>query len=308
MDIEATLVQGREYGQVEDMQRRDLDISGVVKTFASLEEFLQGSPANLTDGVYAIEHGLPTFVKWLNRGSDTTVVTFTAAASRQMTTLPVFSGITSTRQLPANVLMFSDPTMLLDRETTIAWFAGNQYQPELQSDIAKIIDSFRGDGDCILLGGSGGGYSALVQHSKLEHSTALVVNPSTRIHSRPVFESYLRKMWGVAHQRELPDGLVLDVADVFEAPVSGQVFYIQNSFDQNFVKNYFWPFAERLNSGNKVYFRTPFYAKGHVPLSGETIEALLRILVNEKRWNVRREKISRVNLIGRENFVSQLLA
>lgn len=289
------------------MQRRKIDDTLASKTFSSLREFLVSDPASLPDGVYEVDHGLPLFLNWKNRNSDTTVVTFTAAATRQMTTVPVFSGSRTTSHLSANVLMFSDPTMLLDQETTIAWFAGNRFQPQLQEDIARIIDAFRAGGDCVLLGGSGGGYSALVQQSMLDHSTALVINPSTRIHSRPVFKSYIQKMWGVAEKASLPDSLILDVADVFQSPVSGQVFYIQNSFDQNFVKNYFWPFAEKLNAGNKVFFRTPFYAKGHVPLSGKSIEELLEILVNEKEWNTRREKISCVDLIGRQNIASQLI-
>lgn len=289
------------------MQRRKIDDTLVSKTFSSLREFLDSDPASLPDGVYEVDHGLPLFLNWKNRDSDTTVVTFTAAATRQMTTVPVFSGSRTTSHLSANVLMFSDPTMLLDQETTIAWFAGNRFQPQLQEDIARIIDAFRAGGDCVLLGGSGGGYSALVQQSMLDHSTALVINPSTRIHARPVFKSYIQKMWGVAEKASLPDSLILDVADVFQSPVSGQVFYIQNSFDQNFVKNYFWPFAEKLNPGNKVFFRTPFYAKGHVPLSGKSIEGLMEILVNEKEWNTRREKISCVDLTGRQNIASQLI-
>lgn len=289
------------------MQCREIDDTLASKTFSSLREFLDGDPASLPDGVYEVDHGLPLFLNWKNRDSDTTVVTFTAAATRQMTTVPVFSGSRTTSRLSANVLMFSDPTMLLDQETTIAWFAGNRFQPQLQQDIARIIEAFRAGGDCVLLGGSGGGYSALVQQSMLEHSTALVINPSTRIHSRPVFKSYIQKMWGVAERASLPDSLILDVADVFQSPVSGQVFYIQNSFDQNFVKNYFWPFAEKLDVGNKVFFRTPFYAKGHVPLSGRSIEELLEILVSEKDWNTRREKISCVDLVGRQNIASQLI-
>lgn len=292
---------------MQKMQRREIDDTLISEKFFSLREFLESDPASLPDGVYEINHGLPLFLNWRNRESNTTLVTFTAAATRQMTTLPVFSGSRATSRLSANVLMFSDPTMLLDRETTIAWFAGNQFQPALQEDIARIIEAFGGGGDCVLLGGSGGGYSALVQQSLLERSTALVVNPSTRIHSRPVFKSYIQKMWGVADQSELPDSLILDVSEVYKEPVSGQVFYIQNSFDQNFVKNYFWPFAEKLHAENRVYFRTPFYAKGHVPLSGESIETLLEILVSEKGWNTRREKISQVNLIGRQNIASQIL-
>ena len=187
------------------MQRRKIDDTLASKTFSSLREFLVSDPASLPDGVYEVDHGLPLFLNWKNRNSDTTVVTFTAAATRQMTTVPVFSGSRTTSHLSANVLMFSDPTMLLDQETTIAWFAGNRFQPQLQEDIARIIDAFRAGGDCVLLGGSGGGYSALVQQSMLDHSTALVINPSTRIHSRPVFKSYIQKMWGVAEKASLPD-------------------------------------------------------------------------------------------------------
>ena len=86
------------------MQRRKIDDTLASKTFSSLREFLVSDPASLPDGVYEVDHGLPLFLNWKNRNSDTTVVTFTAAATRQMTTVPVFSGSRTTSHLSANVL------------------------------------------------------------------------------------------------------------------------------------------------------------------------------------------------------------
>lgn len=289
------------------MERRELKTDGVRKTFESLDSFFESDPSSLESGIYQINHRLPLMVRWENRSCSNTVVTFTAAASNRLKTLPVFSGVKATEGLPCNTLMFSDPSMLLDVETTIAWFAGNRYQPDLQEDIARVIRSFSKDGKIILLGGSGGGYSALVQHSKLENATTLVFNPSTRIEARPIFRNYLNKMWGAEEQSVLPSNMILDVTKVFEYPVSGQVFYVQNSFDQNFVRNYMWPFAEKMHEENEVYFLTPFYAKGHVPLDSDSVHSLLTEIIEHDSWEERKKAVSSISLYGRRNIPTQVV-
>lgn len=263
--------------------------------------------SQLKSGTYKIDHGLPLYVKWKNNGSDHLVVTFSAAITSNVEKLPVFSGASLVDALPCNFLMIADPSLVLDRETTVAWYAGNRYQPSLQSDLASVIGFFSAGSEIILLGGSGGGYSALLQHTKIENATTLVINPSTRISGRPVFKSYLRKIWGVEQAEDLPSDVTLDVSHSFASPVGGEVYYVQNSFDQNFVKNYFWPFAESLHEQNLVYFMTPFYAKGHVPLGKESIKSMLEILLRERDWGERRRSLASLNLAGRKNISHQIL-
>ena len=289
------------------MRPRNIDASRVRHTFRSLEDLFGSDPSRLETGVYRVDHGLPIFVDWRNRGQKSLVVTFSAATSKAADTLPVFSGAGVTKDLECNVLMISDPTMLLDQETTIAWYAGNSYQPNLQDDLAQLIAHFAQGGRVILLGGSGGGYAALVEQSKLSDATSVVFNPSTRITGRPVFKTYLEKMWQTKDPSDLPSSLILNLVEVYENPVEGEVYYVQNSFDQNFVRNYFWPLAEAVHEENKFFFMTPFYAKGHVPLSGESISSMLKILLSSSGWDERRMRLASLRLTGRANLRNQTL-
>ncbi|MDC7109707.1 hypothetical protein [Corynebacterium afermentans] len=289
------------------LEQRKIDSSRVRRTFHSLSELLSTDPSNLASGVYRVEHGLPIFVDWRNAGEKTLLVTFSAATTRAAENVPVFSGAGTTRNLDCNVLMISDPTMVLDRDTTVAWYAGNRLQPKLQDDIARLIQYFAQGDQVILLGGSGGGYAALVQHAKLPNATSLVFNASTRLSGRPIFQAYHEKLWSVEDPSELPNSLILDLRDVYRNEVSGEVYYVQNSFDQNFVKNYFWPFVEALHEENKFYFLTPFYANGHVPLSSDSIKSMLEVLIETDGWNERRAELSKLRLYGRKNLRNQIV-
>ena len=290
-----------------ELERRRIDTSRVNSAFVSLSELLETDPSTLDSGVYRIEHGLPIFVDWRNSGANTLLVTFSAATTRAAERVPVFSGAGVTKSLDCNVLMISDPTMMLDRDTTVAWYAGSRFQPKLQDDLAELIQHFAHGNRVILLGGSGGGYAALVQHSKLSNATSLVFNPSTRLTGRPIFRSYHEKMWNVEDPSELPASLILDLRDVYSRVHSGEVYYVQNSFDQNFVRNYFWPFVETLHEANKFFFMTPFYANGHVPLSGDSIQSMLGVLIETDDWNERRAELSKLRLLGKKNLKNQMV-
>lgn len=289
------------------MEKRELDTRLVQRTFSSLDEFFASGPSMLKSGVYRVEHGLPILVKWTNKNADLTVVSFSAAGTREMKTMPVFSGVNATKDLPCNVLLFSDPTMLLDRDTTITWFAGSRFQPNLQSDISKIILAFCNGGDVLLTGGSGGGYSALVQHYLIGDATTFVVNPSTRIAGRPIFQSYIEKMWNAASVEDLPGSLIVDLADVFSERVNGEIYYLQNSLDQNFVRNYFWPFLDSVSKETQLYCITPCYGRGHVPLTSESYKNALSVLLRERDWEGRRRGLAALEFVGRRQIANQLL-
>lgn len=94
----------------------------------------------------------------------------------------VFSGIANKINKP--LIAFSDPTLSMRKGFGLAWYAGNEYYPNLPDIIANICDQLvEVTGKKLLLvGGSGGGFAALNVQSRMEkkaETISFVWNPQT---------------------------------------------------------------------------------------------------------------------------------
>jgi len=122
-----------------------------------------------------------------DRKSRAFLVVFSGAVSEQArdtASAPFFSGIglAGTTRLP--LLSVSDPTLALNRDLTLAWYAGNSSAPDLLDIVARNIDQVATATGLlpVLVGGSGGGFAALNIIARLQsQATAVVWNPQTSI-------------------------------------------------------------------------------------------------------------------------------
>src|SRR5699024_7632468 len=169
-----------------------------VTEFSSIREFLSSEmvPAGIST---VLVGGIPLdiLVSPSAHTSGTTVFFFHGAIEPHFT-LPILSGLGISRDLLVNRVFLSDPSLVLDDKLMLSWYAGNGYQPTLQSDLVKIIAKVSGNLNSerlVFFGGSGGGFAALYYGSYFDDSVVITFNPQTdikRYHAR-VVSDYIEK-------------------------------------------------------------------------------------------------------------------
>lgn len=228
-----------------------------------------------TDGIFRIGRGASSFDVMLTNSealadaADRIVlVCFNAAVNdRKGKAVPFFSGKGVAQVLGLPLLSVDDPTLALNDDLCLAWYAGNEGLPGLTNLIADYLDRFSEKNRCrlVLFGGSGGGFAAI---SILEHldvsATALVWNPQTDISKyRPDFvATYLSSAFpslnmsgveslspdaaqAVLAQQLTKAGVNFDITD-WSAPGTSRLLYLQN-FDDWHVPAHAAPF---MSGGN----------------------------------------------------------
>ena len=222
--------------------------------------------ANLKSGVYSIGAETPIIARWQNKDSAVTLVTFSAALTKNAApTVPIFSGRRTTSDLKSNVLMISDPSLILSKDLMLGWYAGNAVLGEVQSEIAKIISVFAGDTRLVLFGASGGGFAALDQATRLPGATALVINPQTDITKYPYYSRYKEIVWGDKYAGPSEESLPIrtNVLDEYSTPVDARVIYVQNVEDKHHFVDQMKPFKTILHPQNDVIFVERELGQGH---------------------------------------------
>lgn len=107
-----------------------------------------------------------------------------AVSGRKGKKAPFFSGLNISRSLGLPLISVSDPSLILDGDLSLAWYAGNEGVLDLPNKIAEILNKISRDLNCdlIVFGGSGGGYCALSMADLLERQLFIFVwNPQTAI-------------------------------------------------------------------------------------------------------------------------------
>jgi hypothetical protein len=182
---------------------RDIRSWGVAKSFGSVEEFLAAGCDD--DGLCQIEFAqgqyldilLHNFEALRVKGARRILVALSGAvAERKGKMAPFFSGLGIARALGLPLIAVADPSLALDGELSLGWYAGNESRLDLPSLLADILDSYarRHGVELLVIGGSGGGFAALQLGALLKsHAQMVVWNPQTSIsdYSRTHVVQYL---------------------------------------------------------------------------------------------------------------------
>jgi len=130
---------------------------------------------------------------------------------------PFFSGASLTKETKIPLLSISDPTMMLDRSITMAWYAGNRYVPDLVQRIADLLDTIAMElkVTLVLLGGSAGGFAALNVLARMTSGRGRVVcwNPQTSL--AEYYIDSVQKYLAVAYKgRKLNNAMISERTDL----------------------------------------------------------------------------------------------
>lgn len=282
------------------LNRREIKFGSEPIVFNSLEHFLNDYRKDLCGNI-EVKLGLPLHMYWLHRSSAVTLVTFSGATSPNIKHLPFYTGMNLARGLNANILMISDPTLLLSRDLSLAWYAGASSVPNLQRILTIIIERVCSGSRVILFGGSGGGYAALEQAIELPGSRAVVFNPQTSIfrYRKNAVLKYLHEAWGASNIDSFVPEFRSNILDAYERPVGTEVVYVQNVRDHFHMDYHYGPFRSISNSQNSVYYITPDLGEGHVGPDRDSLGRLLSLTIKVRRWKSLIKRLPSVEIARR---------
>lgn len=212
---------------------------------------------------------------------------------------PFFSGLSVSRQLGRPCVCIADPTLSLDKDLGLGWYAGNQWQrlqDELTDILVHLAESF--GMEVLLAGGGGGGFAALNFGMRLgEKASVLVWNPQTDFlkYARPSVDAYLKAAFpdlvfkegtDSGMEKSLADrGVRASVAVPDGASRPKRMLYLQNCSDGH-VKTHAAPFiagyglipiaSDLYATGNghgAVFFGS--WEQGRAVPSGDLIKTLV---------------------------------
>jgi hypothetical protein len=276
------------------MRERVIDKSvHVVTEYTSIQGFM--GTDTVPAGIITIwEGGLPIDLLVSPIASDTTVFFFHGAIERHFT-LPVLSGLGISGDLNANRVFVSDPSLILDENLMLAWYAGNSKQPRLQDILShifkKIADSLQSQ-KIIFFGGSGGGFAALYFASQFDDSLALVFNPQTNIHNyaERAVQDFATKAFGASSDLQaplahLPPHVVVDVCQTYKVRRNTTVAYLQNQNDTEHVQAHLFPFTQAIHDQTPFLLLKEPWNKGHSPPPKELLMQALNLSVSSRDWH-----------------------
>ncbi|SDS35232.1 hypothetical protein SAMN04489719_2124 [Agrococcus carbonis] len=232
--------------------------------------------------------GLPIDLQVNDRGYDVTIVSLHGAVTPDFR-LPYMAGQGVTKDIPANRIFISDPSLMLDPGLNLAWFAGSsrqRVQSALQAILQRIIDDRPEVRRWIFFGSSGGGFASLFFASRFPGSYAVVSNPQTSIakYSAAAVENYARIAFGIEGANpitRIPIDVIDDLVSVYRRPVDTTVLYAQNAADHFHLVNHAAPFFEALHPENRVWWlRGEDWGAGHTAPPKTIFEAILRAAVD----------------------------
>lgn len=257
-------------------------------TYESLKVFFESS---INSGLHSInyENNFLDFLLDQSDNSDTLLVSFSPAVTNENATRPYFVGAGLFGPINSHKLYLSDPSLEINDELKLAWFAGSRSQRSLQADLTQILKfviSKLQVKKVILIGTSGGGFASLYYGSQLPGSLSIVVNPQTDItkYHPQHFGRYAKFAWGMTYQKAvqiLPSRISTSVLELYKRETSNSILWLQNATDAHHIVHHFVPFLKNANTNcdMRVYLGDD-WGSGHRPPPKEVQMACLAAAVD----------------------------
>ncbi|MGY0618349.1 DUF6270 domain-containing protein [Lysobacter sp. A378] len=269
---------------------------------------------SIADGVHSIQaEGLPLDVLMVNgarlgRATQTVLPVFFSGAvsNRDGRPGPFFSGSGIAESKGIAALCIADPTLALDPDLGLAWYAGSSRQ-QTQACVLELLAGLADklQVELLLVGGSGAGFAALQLGAKLqERASVLVWNPQTDLlaYYRNAVKTYLRSAFPDEAWEDDPQltgaGAVMQGKGVSHAVhldyAAGQLprrlVYLQNASDDFHVLNHAGALLAGMTveadegryrtADERALFWFGDWAQGHEPIPKRTLGALIDLMLD----------------------------
>lgn len=270
-------------------------------SYDNLDDFLASD--SLYDGIHSVDMNgavLDLYLKGMNdltniKGSF--LVGFSGAiGSRSGKSAPFFSGLGVADDLALPLVSVSDPSLALDSNLSLSWYAGNEANPEISKKISYLLDSlaYKIKLRPLLFGGSAGGFASILISSMMSVDLDVFVwNPQTNITEYlPEFvEDYKRSCFSKsdnsAEEIFKENKIKYDLSKV-EFKENVNFYYIQNLNDWHHRKHAM-PFLKSIgldgNASNynaRDMFILADYSGGHAPLNKISITEIVSMIASKK--------------------------
>lgn len=197
-----------------------------------LEDLKRSDDPRKTHNIQVGDRVIPVRLKKANVSTKTLIITFHGAVDRSTREVPSFVGYSPALD-GAHQLAISDPSMLVDGEFSLSWYAGDKgfaTQDVLKSFFQAVCEAL-GIERTIYFGTSGGGFAAL--YYSWHHPDSIVVagNPQTKISNYygGHIDRYLSACW--PDQTDLSTCICEDVGTLYAKSTPNFVIYIQAATD-----------------------------------------------------------------------------
>lgn len=257
--------------------------------FASFEEF---------DYDRTIRPGLTSTLmndRWFDflyedRGSDVTMVTFTAALSPKADTYPRFSSRPIAEELGINFLGFADAAHGNKESLPTFWHLSTQ-RVDSYRIIPLLISELREqrpEQNFLFFGSSAGGFAALNYSALFPDSVVVVMNPRVNLLNAPKrFKEYAPVAHPDTDRTTVARSLPYNTAKTYEQPRGNQVVYLQNLQDKIYYQHHYLHFKKAVSGRNDVRFVTGNWGDGHVvPPRGLYMNILQSIGDSAPEWRL----------------------
>lgn len=220
------------------------------------------------DGTYVCGEGDARLSFQLKIVPDAPLLVFLHGAKTRKVELPWFVGTGMASGVAASRLSFSDPSLELDADLTVGWFAGHDQftgAPYLIAHIIEIVSSKCAADRVVLVGGSAGGFAAMSIGALLPSSVAVAWNPQTRIEKyyRRFVDEYKETAWKGSALEDT--GARHDLVEIYSKPTGNVVLYLQCANDVFHVEQHLNPFRKAVSPSNKIFYYIEPWAEGHTP-------------------------------------------
>lgn len=252
-----------------------------IHEYSSLENFYRQRPQT---GIITINYGgHPLDLLHVDRGYETTIVVFHAAlVGSKIKSLPLFSGLGITKDLPANLICVADPSLRFGIE--LGWFAGNSDQP-LQRDLPNILrhllSHYPSPQQLLFFGSSGGGFASLFYGHGFPSSTIVASNPQLRLteYNESVVNAYIQAAWGINNLNTAP--FFHDMNKLYSGGLSSNVLILQNAWDGHHRDRHLAPWIRSLPRNlQTLYLLIGDWGRGHAPPDTETLKTVLAYAIS----------------------------
>lgn len=258
---------------------------GDLSNFLSIKKLESGIHSSQKGGIFYD-------IMFENKKSDTTIFYFNSEMEKELKEFPIFTGNNILDDEKINKVYINDPSLYIDSNLKIAWYAGIFNGFNVQDNLLQIIKNIvflTNTKKIIFYGASAGGFAALYFSWFFKNSLAFVINPQTNLYryDRLVVNHFTKLALGANDSNvEKSLSLICSRLDVLYSLGShNYVFYIQNRSDHH-TNDHLKPFLEILKNKDKVKVFYGEWGEDHKLPPSNLTNTLLKYIFNFNDWSL----------------------